>query len=108
MEFMSLQQGADKVLRLSQRMLNTAEAGEWEVLGQLEQERSQSLDSLFLHPDMPMALPTIAATLQQIMELDRRCLELGKQARDAMAAALNRQAQGQGVRALRSYLDHQN
>lgn len=96
------------MLRLSQRMLHTAQQGEWELLGQLEQERSQSLDSLFLHPDMPIALPTIAATLQQIVELDRHCLELGQQAREAMAAALNQQAQGQGARALRSYLDHQN
>ena len=108
MEFLSLQQGADKVLRLSQRMLDTAERREWELLGQLEQERSQSLESLFLHPDMPTALPTIASTLQQVIELDRRCLELGQLARHAMATALNHQAQGHGAHALRSYLDHQN
>jgi len=108
MEFLSLQQGADKVLRLSQRMLNTAELGQWELLGQLEQERSVSLESLFQHPEMPAALPTIANTLQQIIELDRRCLALGQEARHAIAAALDQQAHGQGARALRSYLDYQN
>ena len=105
MEFLSLQQGADKVFRLSQRMLETAEQGAWELLGQLEQERSRSLDSLFQHPQMPAALPTIAAVLQQVVDLDRRCIELGQQARDAMAAELNIQAQGE--RAVRSYLDCQ-
>jgi hypothetical protein len=106
MEFLSLQQGADKVLRLSQRMLETAEQGEWEILGQLEQERSRSLESLFQHPHMPNGLPTIAAALQQVVEMDRRCLALGQQARDAMAAELNQQTQGQ--RAVRSYLDCQS
>ena len=103
MEFLSLQQGADKVLRLSQRMLETAGQGEWEMLGQLEQERSRSLESLFQHPQMPDALPTIANTLLQVVDLDRQCIALGQQARDAMAAELNLQAQGE--RAVRSYLD---
>lgn len=106
MEFLSLQQGADKVLRLSQRMLETAEQDEWELLGQLEQERSRSLESLFLHPDMPSALPTIASALQQVVELDRRCIALSERARNAMAAELNIQTQGQ--RAVLSYLDCQN
>lgn len=106
MEFLSLQQGADKVLRLSQRMLATAEQGEWELLGLLEQERSRSLESLFQHPQMPTALPTIASALQHVVDLDRRCIELGQQARDAMAAELNHQAQGQ--HAVRSYLDCQS
>jgi hypothetical protein len=106
MEFLSLQQGADKVLRLSQRMLETAEQGAWELLGQLEQERSHSLESLFQHPQMPDAIATVATALQQIVELDRRCIELGQQARDAMAAELKQQAHGE--RAVRSYLDCQN
>ena len=106
MEFLSLQQGADKVLRLSQRMLETAEQGEWELLGQLEQERSRSLDSLFQHPQMPTAIAMVATALQQVVELDRRCLELGQQARDSMAAELNQQARG--TQAVRSYLDCQN
>jgi hypothetical protein len=105
MEFLSLQQGADKVLRLSLRMLETAEQGAWELLGQLEQERSRSLESLFQHPQMPAAIATVAQALQQVVELDRRCIELGQQARDSMAAELNQQAQG--GRAVRSYLDCQ-
>lgn len=106
MEFLSLQQGADKVLRLSQRMLETAEQGAWELLAQLEQERSRSLESLFQHPQMPTAIATVASALQQVMELDRRCIDLGEQARDSMAAELNQQAHGE--HAIRSYLDCQN
>ena len=86
-------------------MLATAEQGDWELLGQLEQERSRSLESLFQHPQMPLALPTIANALLQVMELDRQCITLGHQARDAMAVQLNQQSQGEY--AVRSYLDCQ-
>lgn len=106
MEFLALQQGADKVLRLSQRMLESAERGEWELLGQIEGERSRSLEGLFQHPDMPAALATIASALQQVVELDRRCIALSEQARNAMAAELNIQNPGQ--RAVLSYLDCQS
>ena len=105
MEYLSLQQGADKVLRISQRMLATAEQGDWTLLGQLERERSRSLESLFQHPQMPAAISVIASALQQVMELDRECIALGQQAREAMAAELNQQTQGQ--QAVRSYLDCQ-
>jgi hypothetical protein len=106
MEFLSLQQGASKVLRLTQRMLEMAEQGEWDALGQLEQERSRSLESLFQHPQIPDALHTIAHALQQVVELDRQCIALGQQARDAMAAELKLQSQAQ--HAVRTYLDCQN
>lgn len=106
MEFMSLEQGAQKVLRLTQLMLESAEQGNWDLLRKLETERSRSLDSLFQHPQMPEALPTIASALQQVIDIDRRCLALGEEARNAMAAELHHQAQGQ--RAVLSYLDYQS
>lgn len=106
MEFLSLQHGAGKVLRLTQRMLEMAEQGKWETLGLLEQERSQSLENLFQHPQIPDALHTIAHALQQVVELDRQCIALGQQARNAMAAELNIQSQAQ--LAVRTYLDCQN
>jgi hypothetical protein len=106
MEYLSLQQGADKVLRLTRLMLDSAEQGDWALLRKLEQERSRSLDSLFQHPQMPSAMPTIGSILQQVVDLDRRAITLGKQARDAMAAELHQQAQGQ--RAVLTYLDCQN
>lgn len=106
MGFISLQQGAEQVLHLSQRMLESAEQGEWELLGQLEQERSRSLDSLFQHPQIAGELHTIAHALQQVVELDRQSIALGQQARDAMAAELNQQNQAQ--RAVRTYLDCQD
>lgn len=106
MEFMSLEQGAQKVLRLTQLMLESAEQGDWDLLRKLETERSRSLDSLFQHPEMPEALPTIASALQQVIDLDRRSIELGEAARNDMARELHHQHQGQ--LAVNSYLDYQS
>lgn len=105
MEFISLEQGAQKVLRLTHLMLESAEQGDWDLLRNLETERSRSLDCLFQHPEMPLGLSTIANALQQVMELDRRCIALGEAARSDMAKELHQQVQGQ--QAVRSYLDHQ-
>ena len=101
MEFMSLQQGAQKILRLSQRMLECAEQGEWDQLGRIEAERSRSLESLFRHPQMPQLLPSIAVTLQEVIALDRRCMDLGAQAREELIRLLNQDSQG--ARALQTY-----
>lgn len=106
MEYISLQQGAEKVLRLSRRMLETAEIGDWTLLGQLEQERSRSLDSLFQHPSMPEQMYTISEALRQVMEFDRQCIAMGEQAKAEYATELRLQAQGE--QAVRSYLDCQS
>lgn len=99
---MSLQQGAQKVLRLSQRMLSCAEQGEWDQLGRIETERSSSLESLFRHPQIAQLLPAIAATLQEVIELDRQCMALGAQAREELVRLLNQDTQGpRGLQAYR-------
>lgn len=104
MQYLSLQQGAQKVLRLSQRMLQHAEQGNWELLGSLESERSRSLDSLFHHPDIKQNLGEIADTLFDVIAIDKQCLHLGDEARQAMLMQLNHQSQGS--RALNSYKEN--
>ena len=104
MQYLSLQQGAQKVLRLSQRMLDHAEQGNWEMLGSLEAERSRSLDSLFQHPEIKQSLSDIAETLFDVIAIDKQCLLLGDEARQAMLLQLNNQSQGS--RALNSYMEN--
>ena len=102
MQYLSLQQGAQKVLRLSERMLAQAEQGNWDLMGSLETERSRSLESLFNHPQINQSLNDIADTLFEVISIDKQCLRLGEEARRLMLSQLNRQSQG--GRALNSYL----
>lgn len=101
MQYLSLQQGAQKVLRLSERMLAHAEQGDWDLLSGLESERSRSLESLFSHPQINDNLGEIADTLYEVISIDKQCIRLGEQARKTMLSQLNRQSQG--GRALNSY-----
>lgn len=89
MEYISLQQCAEKVLRLSQRMLQHAQAGEWTILGQVEQERGKVLEHLFRHPEISQSLQTISDILFDVMDVDRSCMQLTEQARQGMIDELN-------------------
>lgn len=102
MDYLSLQQGAGKIVRLSERMRDMARAQDWDALARLEQERQKSLESLFSHPHMPEGLEQIAEALQEVIELDRESIALSEKVKDDLGLALNRQSQGR--RALRSYL----
>ena len=104
MQYLSLQQGAQKVLRLSERMLVYAEQGDWDLLSGLEIERSRSLTSLFNHPQISQSLSEIANTLYEVISIDKQCLRLGEEARKLMLVQLNHQSQGN--RALNSYLQN--
>jgi len=91
MQYLSLQQGAQKVLRLSQQMLVHAEQGNWELVSGLESERSRSLDSLFQHPDIQHSLNDIAGALHEVIAIDKQCLQLGEAARKTMMQQLKHQ-----------------
>lgn len=101
MQYLSIQNCADKILRMTVRMLEYARAGEWTLLSQLELERGKSLEHLFRHPQIQQSLQTISDTLFEVMRLDRDCISLTAQARSDMLQSLNQQ--GQGERALRAY-----
>jgi hypothetical protein len=102
MQYLSLAQGAQKVLRLSQQMLAHAEQGNWELVSGLESERSRSLDSLFSHPDIKRSLSEIADILFEVISLDKQCMQLGESARNNMVKQL--QKQSHGGHAVNSYL----
>ncbi|MGD8783286.1 MAG: flagellar protein FliT [Thioalkalispiraceae bacterium] len=104
MQYLSLQQCADKILRLTQRMLQYARSSEWELMGSLELERGKALEHLFRHPDIKQSMQIISKTLYEVMELDKTCMELTEQARQVMLKQLNHQSQGE--RALNVYREN--
>jgi hypothetical protein len=104
MQYLSLQQCADKILRLTERMLQYARNDDWELMSSLELERGKAMEHLFRHPDIKSSMRIISDTLFEVMELDKTCINLTEQARQTMLEQLNRQAQGE--RALNVYLEN--
>ena len=104
MQYLSLQQCADKILRLTQRMLQHAQSEEWDLMSSLELERGKALEHLFRHPDINNSIEIISNTLFEVMELDKTCIGLTEQARKMMVEELDRQSQGK--RALHLYLQN--
>lgn len=104
MQYLSLQQGAAKVLRLTQHMLTLAKNDDWQRVASIESERQHSIDSIFRHPDLRQALPDLAEILRQVIALDQECIKLGTMLRLQLSHELNQQSQGE--RALRAYATH--
>lgn len=104
MQYLSLQQCADKILRLTQRMLQYAQSEEWELMSSLEMERGKALEHLFRHPDIKQSIQVISNTLFEVMELDKTCIDLTERARKSVLEQLDRQSQGK--RALNLYLEN--
>ncbi|HWK54171.1 MAG TPA: flagellar protein FliT [Hyphomicrobiales bacterium] len=75
-----------RVLRLTETMLQRAEAGAWEELEMLERERKDELDQCF---DMQCAQPSldVAEALAALVHLNERIVALVREARDALGAA---------------------
>ncbi|MBI3562469.1 MAG: flagellar protein FliT [Gammaproteobacteria bacterium] len=101
MQYLSLQQTANKVLRLTQYLLQLARQDAWEAMLEVEQQRQLALTALFQHPQMPQALNLVAQTLQQVVGLDKQCMALGDTARQQLEIQLAAAFQGQ--RAVREY-----
>lgn len=101
MQYLSVNKGAHKILRITERMMIFAEHGDWETFAELEKDRSESMDSLFQHPDMPKAIDDIVYTLRRIMEIDKRCIELGERDKQILSDKMNI---GGSEQAIQSYL----
>ncbi len=104
MQYLSLQQCADKILRLTQRMLQHARSDDWELMSALELERGKTLDHLFRHPEIKRSLQVISRTLFEVVELDKICIGLTEAAKQSMLEQLDSQSQGERV--LRFYLEN--
>ena len=93
---------AEKVLRLSQRMLDCAKQQKWVDFTHLESERQNVIEALFSHPAMPHALHDVAELLQEVMLLVRASIELGEQAQSMAGQELSDISQGR--RAIHAYI----
>jgi hypothetical protein len=89
------------LLALTQDMLVSAEAGEWEQLMALEAKRRPLLTALFEPVADASAVRVVRDIAEVVLKADRRILALSEAGREQTAADLARIDQGQ--RAVRAY-----
>lgn len=105
-EFVSIQQTANKILRLTKAMRQFAQDQDWSQFAHLEAERQRSLEYLFKHPEISTALNNVADTLNQVVELDQESIALGEAAKRLLAEKLNLQTPMDG--AINAYKNNAN
>jgi len=104
MEYTSPIQYAGKIARLTQRMYLLAKQGDWLAVADIEVERQSAIHSLFSHPQIDTCLEQLADVLQEVIEMDRRCILLGEDEKQASGGKLVQLHHGK--HAVMSYLDY--
>ncbi len=88
---------------LSFEMLELAQAGEWEIVTEREEQRRALLDELFQSPPPNQWIPLFKDAVQATLDSDAQVQELARTEMDKISADLR--ALRQGRRALSAYDD---
>ncbi len=91
-EHVSLKHYAEKILRLTKRMLQQAIDKDWEQLASLEVDRSSALKYLFDHPEIEKCLPKLSDILYEVLEVDRKCIQVTEKERFVLLQNLHHQS----------------
>ena len=75
----------DAFVQTTRDMLALAQQGEWETVTRLQAERQQRLEAYFQTPVPPALADEVAAGIREMLELDRRVMDLGRQGMDELA-----------------------
>ena len=82
------------ILELSHRMLQQAQAGEWDDVLRDEEERRGVIEQAFPLSQALATAPSTAELLKRIIECDNRVMELGAKAQDEAKGMLTRLQKG--------------
>jgi hypothetical protein len=85
----------EQALELTRQMGAHAQNGAWDAVIELERQRRTALEQAFA-VEAPVD-DTTAARIRTILDLDRQLIELGSQARDAVAGELSSAQRGRKV-----------
>ena len=91
------------VLMRTERMLEAARAGDWDVVTASEKKRSQLLKDCFLEPVHPSNSELFAEALPVMLHLNEEVAAVVQQAREQVSVSRNQHAKKK--EALRHYLD---
>jgi len=94
----------DELLELSRCMLQAAAEQEWEQVQEFERAREQLLADYDAAADLALGRERLEASLQEILEINRRIVEFSIEARDDIRE--NLETLQRGIKAGHAY--HQN
>lgn len=92
-----------EIRSLTQHMLSLSEKDDWQELTELEASRRGVIRTFFDEKPTADEAPTIASTIQEVLEADRQIIERGAAARDSAATEMRNM--GQNVKAVKAYDD---
>ena len=93
MNTMSYVNEFQKIIHLSDKMLQNAQSEEWEAVTSIENERKELLAAFFAKP-MKLAKGQLADGIQSILKKDREIVKLGASKREQLRTALQKISRG--------------
>ena len=84
----------EKIIELSNSMLESARAGEWEQLGQLEQQKRELVEQTFPLDDVAKDAAAIIGYIQKIADLDKETMQLAANGRKEFSDLLGKITSG--------------
>ncbi|MFZ0258275.1 MAG: flagellar protein FliT [Gammaproteobacteria bacterium] len=67
-----------RIFRLTEKMLQAAKSGEWEMLANLQQEREQLLQGTVNLAEIPMAPKLMLSTLRKVLLLNKEIVSISE------------------------------
>jgi len=89
---------AERLLELTQEMLQLARAKDWPALAEREQQRHQLARDLFAQPVPREHAPTVADCVRKVLDIDQELITLTEKGRDEAARAMQEVRTGQKAR----------
>ncbi len=99
MDMAARQQQWQQALAMTETMLERAEQGEWDALGELEAERRRALERFFASKVSEQEAPFVADGIRALMTLDQKIMALCRVARDEVAQKAGLVSQGRRAEA---------
>jgi translation initiation factor 2B subunit (eIF-2B alpha/beta/delta family) len=98
------QEQLDVLVALSQRMLDSAEGGDWESVNHLQQKIQQLSGELFSQVITTADTQAVTRAVNQVLKINKRIADMGLQARDLCLEEIGQLKQGR--RAVKEYAEN--
>lgn len=99
----TIESNLEKITELSSSMLELANAGEWEQVQELEQQKRELIEQTFPLDDAAKDAAAVIGYIQKIAELDKETVQLAASGRKELSGLLGKITAGrQAVTAYRN------
>lgn len=94
------------LVNMSRRLLEAAEAGDWDLAGEIQPQRRQRLEAFFAHRDESVSNEALADAIRTMLAMDARVADLVNARRQEILDEAGKLRLAS--HAMRSYAGHQS